>query len=234
MSNGTGSFFCRLKDSLRASSGEIVFGMSDGVVSIFGLVLGVAAGADSAGAVFLAGATGAIAASVSMMAALYLDLESEKDEARVEEERRDGEIQKDPTSAINELIGVLQETGLSDRSLAAIREDVMNNPQVIRKFENAVACEEVPISRKVSPIVHACWMGIADFAAGITPVIPFAILPFDQARVVCIAGTAILLILLGIGRAKIGNRPAMRTVLETMAIATAAAIAGVLIGLLIR
>ena len=233
MSNGTGSFFSRIKDSLRASSGDIVFGMSDGVVSIFGLVLGVAAGADSAGAVFLAGATGAIAASVSMMAALYLDLESERDEARVEEEQRDGEIQKDPTCAINELMDVLQETGLSDSSLAAIREDVTKNPLVIRKFENAVACEEAPISRKVLPIVHACWMGLADFAAGITPVIPFAILPFDEARIVCIAGTAVLLILLGLGRAKIGNRPAMRTVFETMAIATAAAIAGVLIGLLI-
>lgn len=63
MSNGTGSsFFSRMKDSLRASSGEIVFGMSDGVVSIFRLVLGVAAGAESAGAVFLTGATGAIGA----------------------------------------------------------------------------------------------------------------------------------------------------------------------------
>jgi VIT1/CCC1 family predicted Fe2+/Mn2+ transporter len=233
MSNGTGSFFSRIKDSLRASSGEIVFGMSDGVVSIFGLVLGVAAGAESSSAVFLAGATGAIAASVSMMAGLYLDLESEKDEARVEDEQRDGEIQKDPACAVNELMGVLQATGLSGNSLAAIRDDVTKNPLVIRKFENAVACEEAPISRKVSPIVHACWMGLADFAAGITPVIPFAILPFDQARVVCVAGTTLLLILLGIGRAKIGNRPAMRTVLETMAIATAAAIAGVLIGLLI-
>jgi VIT1/CCC1 family predicted Fe2+/Mn2+ transporter len=234
MSKGTGlSFFSRIKDSLRASSGEIVFGMSDGVVSIFGLVLGVAAGAQSAGAVFLAGATGAIAASVSMMAGLYLDLESEKDEARVEDEQRDTEIQKDPAGAANELMGVLRETGLSDTSLAAIREDITRNPRVIRKFEDAVACEETPISQKVSPIVHACWMGLADFAAGITPVIPFALLPFDQARVVCIAGTALLLILLGIGRAKIGKRPATRTVLETMAIATAAAIAGVLIGLLI-
>lgn len=168
-----------------------------------------------------------------MMAGLYLDLESEKDEARVEEEQRDKEIQKDPACAVNELMSVLQATGLSGNSLAAIRDDVTKNPLVIWKFENAVACEEAPISRKVSPIVHACRMGLADFAAGITPVIPFAILPFDQARVVCIAGTAALLILLGIGRAKIGNRPATRTVLETMAIATAAAIAGVLIGLLI-
>ena len=233
MSNGTWSFFSQIKDSLRASSGEIVFGMSDGVVSIFGLVLGVAAGAESASAVFLAGATGAIAASVSMMAGLYLDLESEKDEALVEKEQRDEKIQKDPAGAANELMGVLEETGLSGNSLAAIRDDITKNPLVIRKFEDAVACEETPVSQKVSPIAHACWMGFADFAAGITPVIPFALLPFDQARVVCIAGTAVLLILLGIGRAKIGNCPAMRTVLETMAIAATAAVAGVLIGLLI-
>jgi hypothetical protein len=74
ISNGIGSsFFSRIKDSLCASSEEIVFGMSDVVVSIFGLVLGVAAGAESACAVFLAGATGAIAVSVSMMAGLYLN-----------------------------------------------------------------------------------------------------------------------------------------------------------------
>jgi predicted membrane protein (TIGR00267 family) len=76
-------------------------------------------------------------------------------------------------------------------------------------------------------------MGISNFIAGITPVIPFAILPFAEARVVSIAGTATLLILLGIGRAKIGNRNMVRTVFETIAIAIAAAIAGVLIGGLI-
>jgi len=61
----------------------------------------------------------------------------------------------------------------------------------------------------------------------------FALLPIDQTRVDCIAGTAVFLVLPGIGRAKIGKRPATRTVLETMAIATAAAIAEVLFGLLI-
>jgi hypothetical protein len=35
--------FARLKRSLAASSGTIVFGMEDGAVSIFGLVFGVAA-----------------------------------------------------------------------------------------------------------------------------------------------------------------------------------------------
>jgi VIT1/CCC1 family predicted Fe2+/Mn2+ transporter len=228
-----GSSCSRLKASIHDSAGEIVFGMSDGVVSIFGLVLGVAAGAQSGNVVFLAGATGAIAASVSMMAALYLDLESEGDEARVETKRREEEIGRDPTGAVNKLMGVLQGTGLSARSLDAIQDDMQANPLAIRRVEDAISCEEEPPARKVSPLVHATWMGISNFVAGITPVIPFALLPFAEARLVCIVGTATLLILLGIGRARIGNRPVVRTVFETIAIAAAAAIAGVCIGWLI-
>jgi vacuolar iron transporter family protein len=227
------SLFCRMKTSLHSSAGEIVFGMEDGAVSIFGLVLGVAVGAQSGSAVFLAGATGAIAASVSMMAGLYLDLESEKDEARVEALQREAEIRRDPDHAVNELMGVLKGTGLSSNSLDTIRSDIQANPLVIRTFVEAVACEETPDTQKGSLLVHAGWMGITDFAAGITPVIPFAFLPFAEARIVCIGGTATLLVLLGIGRSMIGNRPMGRTVLETIAIATAAAMAGVLIGLLI-
>jgi VIT1/CCC1 family predicted Fe2+/Mn2+ transporter len=82
-------------------------------------------------------------------------------------------------------------------------------------------------------LVQTGWMGITDLTAGLTPVIPFVFLPFAEARITCIVGTATLLILLGLFRAKIGKRPVGRTVMETLAIATAAAIAGVLIGLLI-
>ena len=228
-----GSFLSRMKESIHDSAGEIVFGMSDGVVSIFGLVLGVAAGAQSGEVVFLAGATGAIAASVAMMAGLYLDLESVSDEARVEAEKREAEIRCDPFGAVDKLMGVLQGTGLSTKSLNAIRDDMQADPLAIRRIETAISCEEEPPARKISPVVHATWMGIADFVAGITPVIPFALLPFVEARVVCIAGTATLLILLGIGRAKIGNRNTVRTVLETIAIATTAAVAGIIIGGLI-
>jgi hypothetical protein len=39
-----GSFLSHPKESIHDSAGEIIFGMSDVVVSIFGLVLGVAAG----------------------------------------------------------------------------------------------------------------------------------------------------------------------------------------------
>jgi vacuolar iron transporter family protein len=223
----------RLKESIRDCSGEIVFGMSDGTVSIFGLVAGMVAGAQSGNIVFLAGATAAVSATVSMMAGVFLDLESEHDEACVEAETREVEIRRDPDGAVKKLIGDLQGTGLSSRSLDSIREDMKKDPLAIPRFEDAVAGEEEAPARKVPPYVHACWMGVADFIAAMTPVIPFALLPFEQAKVACIAGTAFLLFLLGIGRARLGRRPVMRTVLETMAIAMAAGIAGVVFGLLI-
>jgi vacuolar iron transporter family protein len=228
-----GSLFSRVRESFRDCSGEIVFGMSDGTVSIFGLVAGMVAGAQSGDIIFLAGATAAVAATVSMMAGVFLDLESEKDTARVEAEQRKAEICRDPDGAVNKLIGDLQVSGLSAESLGAIRADFTKDPLTIQKFEDAVAGEEETPAQKVSIYVHACWMGIADFIAAMTPVIPFAFMPLEQAKIACIAGTAFLLFLLGIGRARLGKRPVLRTVLETMAIATAAGIAGVVFGWMI-
>lgn len=222
-----------MKESIRDCSGEIVFGMSDGVVSIFGLVAGMVAAASSGSVILLAGATAAIAATVSMMAGVFLDIESERDEARVEARERAVEISQDPEGAISKLISDLQGTGLSGTSLEAIREDMKANPLSIQKFEDAVAGEEETAAQKTSPVIHACWMGIADFIAAMTPVVPFIFLPLEQAKIVFIFGTFILLTLLGIGRAKLGERPMLRTVLETVAIAATAAIAGAVVGLLV-
>lgn len=234
MTAAPGRSLCgRVKESVRECSGEIVFGMSDGVVSIFGLVAGMVVGAQSGSVILLAGATAAIAATVSMMAGVFLDLESERDEARVEAEEREAEIRQNPQGAVDKLVFDLKGTGLSDTAIAAIGEDMRKNPLAIQKFEDAVAGEEETAAQKTSPIVHACWMGIADFIAAMTPVIPFIFLPLEQAKVVFIIGTAALLILLGIGRAILGERPMFRTILETCAIAAAAAIAGALVGLLV-
>ncbi len=69
----------RLHASLIKSAGTVVFGMEDGTVSIFGLIFGVAATTSSTATVVIAGATGAVAAAVSMMAGVYLDAETTRD-----------------------------------------------------------------------------------------------------------------------------------------------------------
>ena len=76
-------------------------------------------------------------------------------------------------------------------------------------------------------------MLLADFLAAAVPILPFVFLPIPQARIVSGVATIALLIGLGIGRARIAERDTLRTVLETVCIGIAAALAGVFVGVLI-
>jgi vacuolar iron transporter family protein len=81
-----------------------------------------------------------------------------------------------------------------------------------------------------SALVRSLWMLIADFLAAAIPILPFGFLPVPEGRVVSAIVTTLLLVALGVGRAKIGGRALARTVIETVAIGVAAALAGVGIG----
>ena len=77
-----GAMLQQLHRSFQNSAGTIVFGMEDGTVSIFGLIFGVAATTSNPKTVLIAGASGAVAAAVSMMAGAYLDIETTRDKAK--------------------------------------------------------------------------------------------------------------------------------------------------------
>jgi vacuolar iron transporter family protein len=76
-------------------------------------------------------------------------------------------------------------------------------------------------------------MLVADFFAAAIPILPFAFLPVPEGRVVSGVVTTLLLVALGVGRARIGGRNTLRTVIETVSIGIAAALAGVGIGVAI-
>jgi predicted membrane protein (TIGR00267 family) len=86
---------------------------------------------------------------------------------------------------------------------------------------------------RLNPVEQALWMLFADFFAAAVPILPFVFLPIDRARIVSGAVTVALLVVLGIGRAQLGRRNVLRTVIETVSLGIGAALAGVGIGLLI-
>jgi len=83
------------------------------------------------------------------------------------------------------------------------------------------------------PLEQALWMLLADFLAAAVPISPFVFLPILQARIVSGVVTLTLLVGLGVGRAQIAKRNAIRTVIETVSIGIAAALAGVAISVLV-
>lgn len=220
-----------IRRSFVASAGDIVFGMEDGTVSIFGLVAGVSLSAENSQQVLLAGSTGAIAAAVSMMAGVFLDLQSEQDQAKVQARQRQSALQANPEQVIDQLMYRLQSTTLSQTTLAAIQSDLQADPGKIVALESALQTSSRAEQQNL--FGHALWMFLSDLFAGLTPVIAFAFFPLVQARWICLGLTLGLLILLGYGRARLGQRPLYSTIAQTVSIAVVAAIAGVGIGRLI-
>ena len=226
------SLLARLRASLAASIGDVAFGMEDGAVSIAGLVFGVAASTSSSQLVILAGATGAIAGAVSMMAGTYLDVHSDRSRAAALEAQERERVAADPGRALRQLGERLRGYGFGDGDAAAVLGAFERNPDAL--VDHVVAFElGAPRSRGESPWTHAGWMFVADLLAAGVPVVPFALFPIDSARVVSLVVTGGLMALLGVARGLIGHEPVWRTALQTMGIAGAAALAGVIIGRLV-
>jgi len=213
----------RIATSFKASFGDIVFGMEDGTVSIFGLVFGVAASTSDTRTVLVAGMTGAIAAAVSMMAGAYLDAETALDQAR---QHADG-VRAD-TVADAGMRMALVANGVPQEAVDELNDLGTRYPALPRALH--LAYDAGDAATEATPLAHALWMFVADIIAALVPVVPFALLPMDEARYVSIACTATVLVVLGIGRAAIGKRRLLSTTLQTLGIAAAAGFAGVVVG----
>lgn len=218
------SVTARIYTSLKASIGDIVFGMEDGTVSIFGLVFGVAMSTNDPRTVLIAGATGAAAAAVSMMAGSYLDAESVRDARRA---RRTGVV--DPALARADAAAVavaLTRGGMAPADVATVTAALDRAPRAAMGLRSELADAD----DGATPTSHAFWMFVSDLFAGFTPVLPFAFLPMESARIVCVALTAVLLLALGVGRGLVAKRSIIRATTETFVIAVSAALAGIAMG----
>jgi vacuolar iron transporter family protein len=224
------SILSDLKRSLVETAGTIVFGMEDGTVSIFGLIFGVAATTTSSHAVLIAGSAGAAAAAVSMMAGAYLDAETSRDETKAN--RASLPANSMPTAAtVDALLSTRQAAGgLTPRLSAALAGAVRNDPEALKGLVFAL---QAPPTVQQRPWEQALWMLVADFLSAAVPILPFVFFPIPQARFVSAVVTTALLIALGVGRARIAKRGVISTVVETVSIGIAAALAGVSISVLI-
>ena len=221
-------FLKKLSNSFYASIGEIVFGMEDGAVTIFGLVAGVSISANSSSQVLMAGATGAISSAISMMCGVFLDLQSDHDQEKIRNKKRFEYIQNEPGKATENFLSKLSQAGGGEQLITAFQYDTICDKRKLMALDSVFDVQDT--EKVVSPLIHAAWMFISNLLSALTPVIAFAFLPLVQARWTSLLMTLALLILLGFGRARIGQRPISTTMLQTIAIAGFAAVGGVVIG----
>lgn len=107
-----------------------VFGVSDGLVSNMGLILGVAGAHPAADVVQVAGLAGLVAGAVSMAAGEYNSMSVQADMLRRELAVEETELRSRPALETEELAALYQERGLPADGAHQLAEAVMRDPDV--------------------------------------------------------------------------------------------------------
>ena len=101
-----------------------VLGADDGIVSVAGLVLGVAGATNSEGAILAAGIAGIVAGSISMAAGEYVSVSSSKDTEKAILDHERYELKNFPEKELKELALIYREKGLTEKTAELVAKEL--------------------------------------------------------------------------------------------------------------
>ena len=107
-----------------------MFGVSDGLVSNVGLILGVAGADPAPGVVRVAGIAGLIAGAISMAAGEYNSMRVQAELLQRELDLERSELRRNPHVETVELSQIYQARGLEPDRARELAEEIMQDPDV--------------------------------------------------------------------------------------------------------
>ena len=149
-----------------------VFGISDGLVSNVGLILGVAAAAPEASAVIVAGVAGLLAGAVSMAAGEYVSVKAEAELVERELAIERVSLARNPQEETAELASIYVSRGLDPDQAHHLADAVMADPEVALEVH---AREELGVDpdQVGNPIGAAVSSFVAFSIGAILPLLPW-------------------------------------------------------------
>ncbi len=193
-----------------------VFGVSDGLVSNVGLILGVA-GADPASAVVrVAGLAGLVAGAISMAAGEYNSMRVQAELVAREVTRERIEIRRNPHVETAELDQLYQSRGVAPAAARALAESVMSDEDLAVRTH---AREELGIDPDElgSPTAAAASSFAAVCAGAVIPLVPWFVTSGGAAIVASLVAALVAAVLIGVVIARFTERPAWRVAARQLA-----------------
>jgi vacuolar iron transporter family protein len=183
---------------LRAS----VLGANDGIVSIAGLVVGVASATSSPEIIITAGIAGIIAGAISMAAGEYVSVSSSRDTERalLEKERR--ELRDNPEQELKELAHIYEHKGLSKETAMKVAKELSEKDAFAAHVDVELGIDPHNLTNPW----HAAFASAASFLAGaIIPLIAVLLPPTEMKVLVTFVSVLFALVITGIISAKVGG-----------------------------
>ncbi|AXK70839.1 VIT family protein [Lysobacter sp. TY2-98] len=204
-----------------------VLGANDGIVSVSGLVVGVAASGASASTVLASGIAGVVAGAMSMAAGEYVSVQSQADteSADLAKERR--ELAEAPESELRELAMIWERRGLDATLARQVAEQLTAHDALASHARDELGITDTLRAR---PLQAALASGAAFISGAVLPILATLLAPPARVEAVTIAVTLLALTLSGALAAWAGGASMLRGALRVVGWGAAAMIAASLVG----
>ncbi len=188
-----------------------VLGANDGIVSVAGLVVGVAASGAGHGAILAAGVAGTVAGAMSMAAGEYVSVQSQADteQADIEAERR--ELHEEPEAELEELARIYRQRGLDPALARRVAEQLTEHDALAAHARDELGLGE---SLRARPVQAALASAAAFCTGAALPIVAVLLAPPAHTSAVVMAATMAGLLLSGGLAAWAGGAPILRGALR--------------------
>jgi VIT1/CCC1 family predicted Fe2+/Mn2+ transporter len=156
-----------------------VLGANDGIVSIAGLVVGVASATTNKGVIAAAGLAGVIAGAVSMAAGEYVSVSSQRDSEKALLAMEKYELKHFPKEELAELEGLYIEKGLSDKTAKLVAKELTAHDP----FRAHVEAELGINPEELTNPWHAAIASALAFIVGASIPLAAILLPAEESRI---------------------------------------------------
>lgn len=204
-----------------------VLGANDGIVSISGLVVGVAASGAPMRAVLASGIAGVVAGAMSMAAGEYVSVQSQADTEAADLAKERRELDEQPESELRELAMIWERRGLDAELAHEVARQLTAHDALASHARDELGITETLRAR---PLQAAMASGAAFVSGAVLPILATLLSPAARVEQVTIAVTLLALTLSGALAAWAGDAPILRGALRVVGWGAAAMAAASLIG----
>lgn len=191
-----------------------VLGANDGIVSISGLVVGVAGATDSKSAIVTAGVAGVLAGALSMAAGEYVSVSTQRDTEKALLAKEKWELKHLPKEELEELVCIYEQKGVSPKTARQVAKELTAHDAFAAHVDVELKLDPDDLTNPW----HAALASAAAFMAGsVIPMLAITIPPANLRVPVTFVSVVIALALTGTISAKVGGSPPRRAAFRVVA-----------------
>lgn len=190
-----------------------VLGANDGIVSVSGLVMGVAGAQVSKEALLIAGVAGLVSGALSMAGGEYVSVSSQSDTERAALQAQAARLKSDPVNEQATLAEVYRKRGLSPLLADQVAEELTAHDALAAHAETRLG---IRADELTSPWAAAVASFIAFAIGAAIPLVLMVVSPPETRFWATLVGVEVALALTGFTSARLGNAPAAPALVRNM------------------